>query len=736
MKVLIVGGGPAGLYCGLLMKKADPSREVTVVERNPADATYGWGVVFSERTLGALADADTKTARAITERFVQWDVIDIRYRDAALRCGGQVFAGISRKTLLAILQRRCDELGVRLRFRTEVADLPGRDEADVVVAADGVNSAIRQRLARWLRPTIREGRCRYIWYGTDRWLDAFTFVFRENAAGLFQVHAYPFDGTTGTFIVECDEPVWRRAGLDRMDEAESIAYCRELFAPELGGRRLLSNHSRWIRFGTLVTARWWHDRVVLLGDAAHTAHFSIGSGTKLAMEDAIALARAFEHHRDLDAAFADYEMSRRPVVEAFQQAAGESQAYFEDLRRYLHMDPPQFAFHLLSRSGRMTYDALQVRDPHFVDRVNRWFAAAAAAAERSAPGPVVAPPPMLAPLRLRGLELANRVVLAAGPGTAEGAGIPGPAFRRRVADLAMVGPGLILTGPVAVEPDGRITPASPGFYSEAQRDAWAGVAASIRERSAARLAVTLNHSGPRGATRPRAEGLDRPLREGAWPLVAASTVPYAPWSALPRAMDRGDMDRVRDAFARAAGFAAAAGVHMLVLQFGHGYLLATFLSPLTNRRDDAWGGTLEGRLRFPLEVLDAVRAAWPADRPLAVAFTADDCARGGLAREDAVEAARRFQARGADLLIPLAGQTIPDAGPAYGRGFLTPLADLVRNEARVPVLLAGYLVTTDEVNTALAAGRADLCLVDPPHLRARVDQESRTTEPKVGTTSR
>jgi anthraniloyl-CoA monooxygenase len=736
VKVLIVGGGPAGLYCGLLLKKAAPSHEVTVVERNPPEATYGWGVVFSERTLGALADADAKTARAITDRFVQWDVIDIRYRHTAIRCGGQVFAGISRKTLLGILQRRCEELGVRLRFRTEVADPPGRDEADVVIAADGVNSAIRQRLARQFRPAIREGRCRYIWYGTDRWLDAFTFVFRETDAGLFQVHAYPFDGTTGTFIVECDEPVWRRAGLDRMSEAESIAYCRELFAPELGRRRLLSNNSRWIRFGTLVTARWWHGRVVLLGDAAHTAHFSIGSGTKLAMEDAIALARALEQHRDIETAFAEYEIVRRPVVEAFQQAARESQAYFEDLRRYLHMDPPQFAFHLLSRSGRMTYDALQVRDPHFVDAMNRWFAAASAGTPRTAPGLVVAPPPMLAPLRLRGLELVNRVVLSAGPGTADAAGIPGPAFRRRVADLALVSPGLILTGPVAVEPDGRITSASPGFYTEAQRDAWAGVAASVGERSAARLAVTLSHSGPRGATRPRAEGLDRPLREGAWPLLAASAVPYAPWTATPRAMDRREMDRVRDAFARAARLAAAAGIHMLTLQFGHGYLLATFISPLTNRRDDAYGGDLDGRLRFPLEVLDAVRAAWPADRPLAVAFTADDCAPGGLAREDAVEAARRFHAHGADLVQPLAGQTTPDAGPAYGRGFLTPLADLIRNEARVPVLLAGYLVTTDEVNTALAAGRADLCLVDPPHLRARSEQDSWTAEPKVGTTSR
>jgi anthraniloyl-CoA monooxygenase len=736
VKALIVGGGPAGLYCGLLMKKADPSHEITVVERNAADATYGWGVVFSERTLGALADADAKTARAITDRFVQWEAIDIRYRGEALRCGGQVFAGISRKVLLNILQRRCSELGVRLRFQTEVSDLPRPDDADVVIAADGVNSVVRQRLARALRPTIREGRCRYVWYGTDRWLDAFTFVFRENACGLFQVHAYPFDGTTGTFIVECDEPVWRRAGLDRMTDAESIAYCTELFAPELGGRRLLSNNSKWISFPTLVTARWWHRNVVLLGDAAHTAHFSIGSGTKLAMEDAIALARAFEQHRDLEAAFAEYEMGRRPVVEAFQQAARDSQRYFEDLRRYLHMEPPQFAFHLLTRSGRMTYDVLQVRDPQFVDALNRWFSTTTLERPRAAFGPLVVPPPMLAPLRLRGVEFANRVALAAGPGSADEDGTPGGAFRRRVADLAVVGPGIILTGPVAVEPEGRITPASPCLYTDAHRDAWAGVAASVHERSAARLAITLNHSGPRGATRPRREGLDRPLPDGGWPLLAASPRPYTAQSPTPRAMARRDMDRVRDAFAHAAGLAAVAGVDLLALQFGHGYLLATFLSPLTNHRDDEYGGAPDGRLRFPLEVLDAVRAAWPADRPLVVAFTADDCAPGGLPLEEAVEAARRFHAHGADVLQPLAGQTLPDAGPAYGRGFLAPLADLIRNEAGVPTLLSGYLVTTDEVNTALAAGRADLCLVDPPHLRARVLQDSRTAEPKVASTSR
>ncbi len=705
MKVVIIGGGPAGLYCGLLLKKADPARDVTIFERNPPDATYGWGVVFSERTLSGLQEEDAKTYRQLTDRLVLWDAIDVRYRDTVLRCWGQGFAGISRKTLLNILQRRCDELGVQLRFQTEITDLSSCDGADVIVAADGVNSGVRNAHARHFKPRLEEGTARYIWYGTHRWLDAFTFVFRENEHGLFQVHAYPFDGTTSTFIVECAEAVWRRAGLDRTDEAESIAYCGRLFAGELGGRALLSNNSRWISFVTLKNAKWSHGNIVLLGDAAHTAHFSIGSGTKLAMEDAIALAHAFDQHRAVDDALNEYELVRRPAVEALQQAAAESRTYFEELRRYLHLEPTQFAFHLLTRSGRVSYDALRVRDPSFVDGVDRWFA-----------GLPVAPPPMLAPLRLRGLVLVNRIILSQNsPGSSQG-GEPTQAHMDQLVRRARAGAGLIIPEPVAISTGGRITRGCVGMYDAAHAAAWQRIVASIHAHSPARVALQLNHAGRRGSTRPRQEGLDRPLREGNWPLVSASPLPYTPLSQIPREIDRAEMERVRDDFVRAARLGIEAGFDMIQVHAAHGYLFASFISPLTNRRRDEYAGSLENRLRFPLEVLDAVRAVWPQDRPVSVSMSASDCVAGGLSIEEAVAAARMFHAHGADLIQVLAGQTTPEGHAAYGRGFLTALSDHVRNEARVPVMTSGYLTTTDEVNSILAAGRADLCILDPPHL--------------------
>lgn len=717
MRIGIVGGGPAGLYCGLLMKKANPSHDITIVERNPPDATYGWGVVFSDRTLAEFREADIKTYTEITDHFVIWDAIDVRYRGEILRCGGHVFAGIARKRLLNILQRRCDELGVGLRFNTEIADLAEFADSDLIVAADGVNSVIRNSYAQAFKPRIGFGTAKYIWFGTDKVLDSFTFIFRENEHGLFQVHSYPFDGHTSTFIVECDEATWKRAGLDEADEAESIAYCEQLFAEDLRGCRLMSNNSRWINFVMVRNQSWHHEKIVLLGDAAHTAHFSIGSGTKLAMEDSIALARALEQHGDdVEAAQIEYELGRKPAVENFQAAAEESQAYFETIRRYLHLEPTQFTFYLLTRSGRIAYDDLRLRDPQFVADVDGWFATRSTDSRTDGASLVVAPPPILTPVALRDLTLPNRVALSPTPTYSAIEGMPNDAHAAQMQRRALAGAGLVVTEPVAVSVEGRITPGDIGFYRAEQGEMWARIVDFIHTNSSAKVAIQLGHAGRRGSTRPRGEGLDRPLREGNWPLLSASPLPYTPHSQVPKEMDRADMDKVRDEFVRAAGMADEAGFDLLQLHFAHGYLLASFISPLTNIRGDDYGGTLENRLRFPLEVFDAVRAVWPGHKPISVALSASDWVDGGFDVDDAVVVATMLKERGCDLVMTFAGQTTIDSHPSYDRGFLTALSDRVRNEAGVPTMTAGNITTVGQVNTILAAGRADLCIMDTPRL--------------------
>ena len=691
MRYAVIGGGPAGLYFALLAKRANPADEVLVAERNPPDATFGWGVVFSEETLGALRDADYETYNEIAQSFARWNAIDIYYRDAKIRSRGHVFTGISRKVLLNLLQRRCQALGVRIDFEREVRDINEFAGADLIIGADGVNGLVRRTFAEVFKPQIAVHPTKYVWFGSDLPLDAFTFIFRENEHGLFQVHAYPFDARTCTFIVECPEDAWRRAGLESASEVDSIAYCEDLFQPELRGRRLMSNRSLWINFVTLRQESWHQGNVVVLGDAAHTAHFSIGSGTKLAMEDSIALVDALRRHHDLNAALNDYEMERQPVVERFQEAALESSSYFEHVSRYAAFDPRQFAFNLLTRSRRITYVNLTQRDPELVRTVDSWFSAAATGSPDGAVR--LSPPPMFAPFRIGEMTLSNRVAIAAG------------------SDLeaaARTGAGLVLTEFVSVSEDGRITPQTPVIdrsYQEALR-----LAADRIHQSGGRVALQLGHAGRRGSMRPRADGVDRPLLRGGWRLIAPSPIAYTPRAALPRAMAARDIAHIVKVFAATAQAAASCAVDLLELNMAHGYLLASFISPLANHRTDEYGGSLENRMRFPLQVLDVVRTAWP--RPLMLRISASDWFPGGIDLDEAVEIGRLLKAHGADLIHPVMGQTVWESRADYRRLFGVPASDRIRNEAGIPTLASGYVSTSDDVNTILAAGRADLCLLD------------------------
>ncbi|GGS59253.1 FAD-dependent monooxygenase [Actinokineospora fastidiosa] len=666
MRTVVIGGGPAGLYLAILLRKA--GHAVTVLERNAPDATFGWGVVFSAGTLGALRDADVPTHQAITDSFARWSAVDIRFGGRLVRAGGNDFTAIARTRLLAILQERARDLGADLRFGVEVDTLP---DADLVVAADGANSRFRD--ARRFGAAVRPEGGKYVWFGTDLPLDAFTFSFRETEHGLFQAHAYPFDEHRGTWIVECAEPVWRRAGLDGVTEAESIAFCERVFAEDLAGHALLSNRSRWLDFPRVSCKRWYDGNLVLIGDAAHTAHFSIGSGTKLAMEDAVALAAALERNGDLTAALAEYEGERQPVVERFQKAAGDSAAYFLRTARYTGYRPIQFAVNLLTRSGRVSHANLAARDPDLVRVADAAFAGAA-------PGAVV-PPPVFTPLDLGAVRLPNRIVADASPGSA--------------VDAVRAGAGLVAVA-AAVSPEGRVCPETPVLDSP---EPWTKLADAVHAAGGL-LAVRLTHAGARGATRSPEWGADIPLPpDQAWPLVAASALPYGPFSAVPTELT--DLDGLTARFVAAAGHAGDADV--LELDLADGHLLAGFLSPLTNRRPETRA--------FPLAVLDAVRAAWAG--PLIVRLCVDDLAPGGLTADDGVAVARQARERGADVVHVRAGHTVAESRPDYGPGHLTALSDRVRAEAGVRTLVGGYLTTADEANTVLAAGRADLCALSP-----------------------
>ncbi|HEX3490006.1 MAG TPA: bifunctional salicylyl-CoA 5-hydroxylase/oxidoreductase, partial [Streptosporangiaceae bacterium] len=655
--------------------------------------------------------------------FARWDDIDVHYRDQVLTSGGHGFAAMSRRRLLEILQQRCRELGVALRFRALAPDVEQlRADYDLVVAADGVNSAVRARYAGTFGPEEDVRQCRYMWLGTDKVFDAFKFYVRPTPHGVMQVHGYPYDAKGSTFIVEMHESVWQRAGFGALagpltpgqsDEA-SVEVLRELFADVLDGHEIQVNNSRWVSFTTVRNERWCHGNVVLLGDAAHTAHFSIGSGTKLAMEDALALAARLREQPDVAAALAAYEAERRPVVASTQRAAQASLEWFENLGQYTSQEPVQFAFNILTRSRRVTYDNLRVRDPEFVAAADRWFACHERARGL---GTGEVRPPMFQPFRLRELELANRVVVSPMDMYRATDGLPGDFHLVHLGGKALGGAGLVMTEMVCVSEHGRISPGCTGIYTGEQARRWRRITEFVHAESQAKIGIQLGHSGRKGSTRLMWDGIDQPLADGNWPVAGPSPLPYLPGvSQVPHELTVAELDRIREEFAQAAARAAEAGFDLLELHCAHGYLLSSFISPLTNHRQDAYGGSLAGRLRFPLEVLAAVRAAWPEHLPVSVRVSATDWTDGGITGADSVPIARAFADAGADIVDVSTGQVSPDERPAFGRSYQTPFADQIRHLAGIPVMAVGLISSYDDVNSILLAGRADLCLLGRAHL--------------------
>jgi len=714
-RIVCMGGGPAGLYSAILFKKALPDAAVEVFERNRPDDTFGWGVVFSDSTMGNFLEADAPSHARIVDEFYHWDDIDVHFKGQAIRSGGHGFAGISRRKLLNILQKRAASLGVKQTFQHEIDGTDEFDGADLVVIAEGANSKARTRQEERFGPSIEVRKCRYIWLGTTQKFAAFTFAFEKTEFGWFQIHAYQFSKDLSTVIVETREETWAAHGLDKADVDESIAFCEKLFAAYLGNAPLLSNarHLRgspWLNFNRVV-CRHWHDGTrVLIGDAAHTAHFSIGSGTKLAMEDAISLVRHVSHAKDVQSGLQSYQAERSVEAQKLQNAARNRMEWFENVARYEGMEPLQFAYSLLSGSQRIGHANLKLRDAKFIDRIETRLASKCSGIARPLP-------PMFLPFRLRGMQLVNRVVVSPMAQYRAVEGVPTDWHLVHLGARATGGAGLVFTEMTCTSADARISPGCTGLWNETQGAAWRRIVEFVHAESPARICLQLGHAGRKGSTQLGWQEADHPLSRGNWPLWAPSPLPYLPGiSQVPQEMTPARMESVKNDFVRAATLGAEAGFDMLELHMAHGYLLASFLSPLTNIRTDEYGGSVENRLKFPLQVLSAVRAAWPAEKPLSVRISACDWAEGGLSETDVIVIAKALAAAGADILDISSGQTVATQQPVYGRMWQTPLADLVRNLGGIPTIAVGNIYEADHVNSIIAAGRADLCALARPHL--------------------
>lgn len=713
MKIDIVGGGPGGLYFAILMKKAWPSYDVTVHERNRADDTFGFGVVFSDETLGNFLSYDPESYISITEAFAYWDEIDFVYPGGTIRTTGHGFCGCGRRELLLLLQQRCRELGVGINFEADITDLTQFDGADLIVGADGINSIVRETHKEHFQPDIEYRRNKFVWFGSTKPYDAFTFDFNTNEHGIWVLGAYQYNEELSTWIIEAPEDTWKNAAADveDLDEAGLIAYMENLWADKLEGHTLVANKSVWRTFPTIRNKNWYYENVVLMGDALHTAHYSIGSGTKLAMEDAIALFEAFKSENAVEKALPAFTEARRTETEIIQHAANVSVVWTENVKRYWDMDPIQATYSMLTRSKQVTHENLRLRDPAFIDQVEAWFSG------QQTEQPPAGTAPMFMPLQLRDMRLVNRVMVSPMDMYSAVDGAVGDFHFVHFGSLAFGGAGLIFAEMTCVSEEGRITPGCAGLYHDDHIAAWKKCIDFVQENSDAKFCLQIGHAGRKGSTRVAWEGMDKPLEEGNWPLIAPSALPFYPESQTPREMTRNDMDQVKADFVRATQRAIETGADMIELHMAHGYLLSSFITPVSNQRDDEYGGSLENRLRFPLEVFEAVRAAWPDKKPMSVRLSATDwIGEAGIEGNETVEIAKMFKSRGCDLIDVSAGQTTPDAEPIYGRMFQTWFSEQVRLEAKIPTIAVGNITSWDQVNTIIAAGRADIVALARPHL--------------------